>query len=47
MIEIQGGVTIGGGIIIGDIPVIIPIVFFITEDNNDLITEDDNNLIEE
>jgi hypothetical protein len=47
MIEIQGGITIGGDIIIGNVPVIIPIVFFITEDNNDLITEDGNNLIED
>jgi hypothetical protein len=47
MIEIQGGVTIGGGIIIGDVPVVIPTGFFITEDNNDLITEDGNNLIED
>jgi len=47
MIEIQGGITIGGSIIIGNVPVVVPIGFFITEDNNDLITEDGNNLIED
>jgi hypothetical protein len=47
MIEIHSGVTIGGGIVIGNTPVVIPTGFFITEDNNDLITEDGNNLIED
>lgn len=46
-VEIQGGITIGNGIIIGDVPVIIPIGYFVTEDDNFLITEDGNNLIEE
>jgi hypothetical protein len=46
-IEIQGGITIGNNIIIGDVPVIIPIGYFVTEDDNFLITEDDRNLIAE
>lgn len=47
MIEIQGGITIGNGIYIGDIPVVIPINYFITEDSNNLISETGNNFIEE
>ena len=45
MIEIQGGVTIGGQIIIG--PVSIFANEFITEDNNFLVSETDQNFIEE
>jgi hypothetical protein len=45
MIEIQGGITIGGDVIIGDVPV-LP-VFFITEDNNNLISETGQFFIDE
>jgi hypothetical protein len=45
MAEIQGGITIGPGILIGPKNA-IP-TDFITEDSNFLISEDDKNLIEE
>ena len=45
MIEIQGGITIGAGITIGNVPVFFN--FFITEDDNFLISETDQNFIEE
>ena len=45
MIEIQGGIEIGGGIIIGDAPV-YPI-YFITEDSNFLVSQTDEYFIEE
>jgi hypothetical protein len=47
MIEIGGAITIGGQIIIGPVPVFVETMFFITEDNNDLISETDQNFIEE
>jgi hypothetical protein len=37
MIELQGGISVGGGVIIGNVPV--NPVFFITEDDNNLISE--------
>lgn len=45
-IEIGGGIQIGPGILIGDYTELVP-VFFITEDNNQLVTENDQQLIEE
>jgi hypothetical protein len=45
MIEIQGGITIGGGIIIGDVPVTI--VEFVTEDDLFLISQTGDQFIEE
>jgi hypothetical protein len=45
MIEIEGGITIGPGILIGPKNA-IP-TDFITEDSNFLISEDDKNFIEE
>jgi hypothetical protein len=47
MIEIQGGITIGPGIIIGDTPVFFTPIFFVTEEDNFLISETDQNFIEE
>ena len=47
MIEIGGLITIGNGIYIGDIPIVIPINYFITEDSNNLISETGDNFIEE
>jgi hypothetical protein len=47
MIEIGAGITIGGGIIIGDTPAFFTTNYFITEDGNQLSTEDGNKLIEE
>jgi len=44
MIEIEGGIEIGGGIIIGDAPVSI---YFITEDSNFLVSQTDDYFIEE
>ena len=46
-IEIQGGISIGGGIIIGNVPVIITYNDFITEDGNFLVTETNDNFVEE
>jgi len=45
MIELGGAITIGGQIIIGDVPVFT--VYFITEDDNFLISQTDQNFIEE
>lgn len=45
MIEIGGNVTIGGQIIIGNVPVFV--VFFITEDDNFLVSQADDNFVEE
>jgi hypothetical protein len=45
MIDIGGAITIGGQIIIGDVPVFT--VYFITEDDNFLISQTDQNFIEE
>ena len=45
MIEIQGGITIGPGIQIGDVQVLF--VYFTTEDSNQLITEDNLLLVED
>jgi hypothetical protein len=46
-IIVEGGITIGGGIIIGDVPVFISINNFITENSNNLITETGDQFIEE
>ena len=43
MIDIGGAITIGGQIIIGDVPVFT--VYFITEDDNFLISQTDQNFI--
>jgi hypothetical protein len=45
MIEIGGAITIGGQIVIGDVPVFT--VYFITEDDNFLVSQTDQNFIEE
>jgi hypothetical protein len=45
MIEIGGGIQIGGNILIGDIP--IDVTYFITEDSNFLISQTDEYFIEE
>lgn len=45
MIELGGLITIGGQIIIGDVPVNFN--YFITEDNNFLVSETDQNFVEE
>lgn len=47
MIEIQGGITVGGGIIIGQVDAIFVITDFVTEDNNNLISETGDQFIEE
>ena len=39
MIEIGGGITIGGSIIIGSVPALNPADFFITESSDNLIAE--------
>ena len=44
-IEIQGGITIGNGITIGDVP--LEAIFLITEDANFLITENSDNFVAE
>ena len=45
MIEIGGDITIGGQIIIGNVPVYV--VYFITQDDNFLVSQTDLNFIEE
>jgi hypothetical protein len=45
MIELGGAITIGGQIVIGDVPVFT--VYFITEDDNFLVSQTDQNFIEE
>jgi hypothetical protein len=45
MIEIGGNVTIGGQIIIGNIP--IAVQYFVTEDDNFLVSQTDQNFVEE
>ena len=45
MIEVGGAITIGGQIIIGDVPAYT--VFFITEDDNFLVSQTDQYFIEE
>lgn len=47
MIEIQGGITIGPGIVIGPTPVFVVITDFITEDNINLVSETNQQFIEE
>jgi hypothetical protein len=47
MIVVQGGITIGPGIVLGPEPVPGIVVDFITEDNNFLISETGSNFIEE
>jgi hypothetical protein len=45
MIELGGNITIGGQIIIGNVPVFA--VYFITEDDNFLVSQIDQNFVEE
>jgi hypothetical protein len=45
MIEIGGNITIGGQIIISDVPVFT--MYFITEDDNFLVSQTDQNFVEE
>jgi hypothetical protein len=47
MIEVGGGITIGPGIVLGQVPVFVTITDFITEDNNYLVSESGYNFIEE
>jgi hypothetical protein len=47
LIELGPGITVGPGIIIGDVPVFFTPVYFITEDENFLVSETDQNFIEE
>lgn len=44
-VEIQGGITVEGQVIIGDIG-IFP-VYFITEDNNFLVSQTDDNFVDQ
>ena len=47
MIEVGGGITIGPGVTLGQVPVFVTITDFISEDNNYLVSESDYNFIEE
>lgn len=47
MIEVGAGITIGPGIVLGQVPAIVTITDFITEDNFYLVSESGNNFIEE
>lgn len=47
MIEVGGGISIGPGVTLGQVPVFVTITDFITEDNNYLVSESDYNFIEE
>jgi hypothetical protein len=45
MIEIGGAITIGGQIVIGDVPAYV--LYFVTEDDNFLVSQTDDNFVEE
>ena len=45
MIEIQGGITIGAGITIGDVP--LPLTLFVTEANDNLVSESGDQFVTE
>jgi hypothetical protein len=45
MIDIGGAITIGGQIVIGNVP--INLMYFITEDDNFLVSQTDQNFVEE
>ena len=47
MIEIGGGISIGPGITLGQVPVFVTITDFITEDSLYLVSESNDNFIEE
>ena len=47
MIELGAGITVGPGIIIGDVPVFFTPTLFITENDTFLVSETDQNFIEE
>ena len=48
MIEIQQGITIGPGIVLGDVPVFVVTNFFVTQNGVDnLVTENNDPFIEE
>jgi hypothetical protein len=48
MIEIQGGITIESGIVIGDVPAIIVFDYFVTENGVDnLVTQSNDPFVEE
>ena len=47
MIEVGAGITIGPGIVLGQVPVFVTVTDFITEDSLYLIDESGNNFIEE
>ena len=47
MIVIENGITVENGITIGPVPVLLPTLFFVTEDGaNFLISQDSNNFVE-
>lgn len=48
MIEIGGGIEIGAGIVIGDVPAIIVYDYFVTENGTDnLVTQNNDPFVEE
>lgn len=47
MIEVGGGISIGPGIALGQVPVFVTITDFITEDSLYLVSESDDNFIKE
>lgn len=48
MIEIEQGITIGPGIVLGDVPAILVTNFFVTQNGVDnLVTQADDPFIEE
>ena len=47
MIEVGGGILIGPGITLGQVPVFVTITDFITEDSLYLVSESNDNFIEE
>ncbi len=44
-ITVEGGIVIGGQVIIGDVPAYV--LYFITEDDNFLVSQADQNFVEE
>ena len=47
MIEVEGGITIGPGITLGNVPVFVVVNYFITEDSNQLTSQSGDDFIEE
>jgi hypothetical protein len=45
MIDIGGNITVGGQVVIGNVPAYV--LYFVTEDDNFLVSQTDDNFVEE